>query len=214
MVLRFEADTPTRLAEIQTEVEGGFGYTGAIPLNDWLGVDLGGTWLRWGASSGRLRLEDRSPEAILDQLITVSEGRGVAVSFAGWLCPEGRRVMQGPNLGWVDVPFVEMAAAAVLNCHLENDLDARAWGEYMALETTEPRSLIALNAGSGFALGLVVQGHWSGGFTIELARSVTCLLGPLIGVVVAAISVVLKPYSEALKTHQIASMTLLTSSLA
>jgi hypothetical protein len=62
-------------------------------------------------------------------------------------------------------------------------------------------------------LGLWFKGNWSGGFTIELARSVTCLLGPLIGVVVAAISVVLKPYSEALKTHQIASMTLLSVKL-
>jgi len=148
-------------------------------LNDWLGVDLGGTWLRWGgASSGRLRLEDRSPEAILDHLITVSEGRGVAVSFAGWLCPEGRRVMQGPNLGWVDVPFVEMAAARGLNCHLENDLDARAWGEYMALETREPRSLIALNAGSGFALGLVVQGQLVRGFHHRAGEVGHLVLGP------------------------------------
>ena len=128
-------------------------------------MDLGGTWLRWGGDSpGRVALENPEPERVIERLAEQAEGRGLAVSFAGWLSPDGRRVMQGPNLGWEDVPLVDLAAARGLPCHLENDLDARAWGEFRALGASQHESLLVLNAGSGFAMGLVVNGQLLRGY--------------------------------------------------
>lgn len=148
-------------------------------MSAWLGVDLGGTWLRWGGDEpGRLRLEDPEPEAVIECLAARAGGRGVAISFAGWLSPDGRRVMQGPNLGWSDVPLVEMAAAKGLRCHLENDLDARAWGEFLALRAPSGESLMVLNAGSGFAMGLVVQGRLLRGRQRRAGEVGHLVLGP------------------------------------
>lgn len=148
-------------------------------MSQWLGVDLGGTWLRWGGPEpGRLQLKDRRPEAVLDHLERVARGRGLAVSFAGWLRSDGRAVMQGPNLGWVDVPLVDMAAERGLRCHLENDLDARVWGEYLARDLGRNGSLIALNAGSGFALGLVVHGQLLRGHRRRAGEIGHLVMGP------------------------------------
>tara|TARA_Y100001934_G_scaffold270292_1_gene354982 strand:+ start:1358 stop:1972 length:615 start_codon:yes stop_codon:yes gene_type:complete len=86
--------------------------------------------------------------------------------------------MQGPNLGWSDVPLVEMAAARGLRCHLENDLDARAWGEFLALGAPADESLVVLNAGSGFALGLVVEGRLVRGRRRRAGEIGHLVLGP------------------------------------
>jgi predicted NBD/HSP70 family sugar kinase len=90
----------------------------------------------------------------------------VAISFAGWIDSDGSGISAGPNLGWGPLPLVSMFEAEGLACHLENDLDARAWGEWLRLDT-EQRSLgdlMVINAGSGFALGLVIAGQLRRGF--------------------------------------------------
>lgn len=138
-------------------------------------MDLGGTWLRWGgAQPGRLRLPNPEPEAVVE-LLAERTSAGVAISFAGWLSADRRRVVQGPNLGWQDVPLSQLFADRGLGCHLENDLDARVWGEFLAMDGPRDQSLLAINGGSGFALGLVVEGR-----LIRGARSRAGELGHLV----------------------------------
>ena len=90
----------------------------------------------------------------------------MAISFAGWIEVGGSGIKAGPNLGWGELPLVSMFEAEGLACHLENDLDARAWGEWLTLDS-EARALgdlMVINAGSGFALGLVVAGQLRRGY--------------------------------------------------
>jgi predicted NBD/HSP70 family sugar kinase len=86
---------------------------------------------------------------------------GLAISFAGWIDADGQGISAGPNLGWGAENLAKLARAHNLSCHLENDLDARAWGEWLSLDSLEQQrgDLMVINAGSGFALGLVVGGQ-------------------------------------------------------
>ena len=125
----------------------------------WLGVDLGGTWLRIG-DDDPLPVRGLGPYAVMAHIAErarVGGHDGAAISFAGWIDPNGRTISAGPNLGWGPVDLSAMAAAHGLALHLENDLDARAWGEFLAWGGRG--DLMVINAGSGFAVGLVCGGR-------------------------------------------------------
>lgn len=125
-----------------------------------MGVDLGGTWLRSGEAQPR-RSAGLSPEALIALLAeqAKAEGKaGLAISFAGWLSDDGNSVEAAPNLGWNAVPLGALAADYGLDCHLENDVDARAWGEWLNRSQGAPDGdMLVINAGSGFALGMVLD---------------------------------------------------------
>ena len=108
------------------------------------------------------RMARRSAQAIMEQLACANEAKcgGLAISFAGWIDADGQGISAGPNIGWGQERLVQIAKIYGLACHLENDLDARAWGEWTALTPDEQAQgdLLVINAGSGFALGLVVGG--------------------------------------------------------
>jgi predicted NBD/HSP70 family sugar kinase len=109
------------------------------------------------------RMARRSAQAIMEQLALFAKEAqcgGLAISFAGWIDADGQGISAGPNIGWGNERLVHIANGYGLACHLENDLDARAWGEWTALTEEEQSQgdLLVINAGSGFALGLVVGG--------------------------------------------------------
>ncbi len=109
------------------------------------------------------RMARRSAQAIMGQLAQFANEAqcgGLAISFAGWIDADGQGISAGPNIGWGQEQLVQLASNYGLACHLENDLDARAWGEWTALNPEEQAKgdLLVINAGSGFALGLVVGG--------------------------------------------------------
>lgn len=106
----------------------------------------------------------RSAPAVVARLAEQAKAQGhtgLAISFAGWIDADGQGISAAPNLGWGSENLTELARAHDLSCHLENDLDARAWGEWLALDRLEQQrgDLMVINAGSGFALGLVVGGN-------------------------------------------------------
>jgi predicted NBD/HSP70 family sugar kinase len=90
-----------------------------------------------------------------------AEGKtGLAISFAGWLSEDGTSVDAAPNLAWNSAPLSALAADYGLGCHLENDVDARAWGEWLNRGQAERcDDMLVINAGSGFALGMVLDGR-------------------------------------------------------
>ena len=109
-------------------------------------------------------MAQRSAAAVMDLLAERAlQGGfgGLAISFAGWIDADGRGISAGPNIGWGAEALTDYAAAHGLRCHLENDLDARAWGEWQALSPEAQRQgdLMVINAGSGFALGMVIGGQ-------------------------------------------------------
>ena len=125
----------------------------------WLGVDLGGTWLRIG-DDAPVPVAGLGPDGVMARIADAARSGGhggAAISFAGWIGRNGRTINAGPNLGWGPVDLSAMAAGHGLDLHLENDLDARAWGEFMAWDGDG--DLMVINAGSGFAVGLVCGGQ-------------------------------------------------------
>jgi predicted NBD/HSP70 family sugar kinase len=130
---------------------------------NWLGADLGGTWLRM-QDAEPIGVQGMTPETLMHTLADQAHRlgcRGVAISFAGWLQSGGQGVDAGPNLGWGPVDLGALARKHGVLCHLENDVDSRAWGEWINLDQAEQArgDLLVINAGTGFALGLVVGGR-------------------------------------------------------
>lgn len=128
----------------------------------WLGVDLGGTWLRADGYAAE-RVDGRGPALLIEHLAQCARSQGcdgIAISFAGWLDGAGA-IVAGPNLGWGAVDLAPLCSAYGLDCHLENDVDARAWGEWLRLSAAARQAgdLMVINAGTGFALGLVLGGR-------------------------------------------------------
>ena len=131
-LIRFENDVPTRLASRRV----------AIP-------------------------QPATPEAVLtalsglaDQLLSACEHsrgdlNGVGVGLAGQLDRRGQVVLNGPNLGWRDVPFGRMLTKAFrAPSILVNDLTAIAEGErvFGALKGVEHAFVVFVGTGIGSAL--------------------------------------------------------------
>jgi glucokinase len=145
-----------------------------------VGVDLGGTNLRAailhpdGALSAVQRevLSDPSPQAVLDAVVaatsTAMREAGVApesvgavgIGLAGQIHRASGLVAVGPNLGWRDVPFGTMLAAAFpCPVRLENDLSAAVFGEAMAGAGRGVAHLALVAVGSGVGCGLIEAGR-------------------------------------------------------
>ena len=150
-----------------------------------LGADVGGTHLRFGlfdADGWQLlwqgkrgwRGADDSPESLAAALLAsmreaeAATGHALAelpvgMGLAAQLSPDGRTVVNGPNLGWRDVAFADRLEAAlgrpVGSIAVCNDLSAIVMGELAAGAAVGVRSLVALYAGTGVGGAAVVEGR-------------------------------------------------------
>jgi glucokinase len=150
-----------------------------------LGADVGGTHLRLGlfdAEGWHLlwqgkrgwRGQDDSPESLAAALLAsmreaeAATGHALAelplgMGLAAQLSPDGRTVVNGPNLGWRDVAFADRLEAAlgrpVGSVAVCNDLSAIVMGELAAGAAVGVRSLVALYAGTGVGGAAVVEGR-------------------------------------------------------
>lgn len=109
----------------------------------------------------------RSYAALIDQLRgIVSAARrdhGVAaagVGVPGFLSRPAGVVERSPNMRFLDGAPLErdLAAAVKLPLRVENDANAAALGEYLALEGERPDPFVHLTLGSGIGSGIVVGG--------------------------------------------------------
>lgn len=150
-----------------------------------LGADVGGTHLRLGlfeAEAWRLRWQGKrrwrsgedSPESLAAALRAAMDEASAAtgvhtanlplgMGLAAQLSPDGRQVVNGPNLGWRDVAVAERVERALgrdegslVVC---NDLAAIVMGELAAGAAVGVRHLVALYAGTGVGGAAVVDGR-------------------------------------------------------
>ena len=140
-----------------------------------VGVDVGGTRLKFGrVSAGRveqravLSLEDgdRTPDALVRLLAQGVAAvaadpaalHGVGLGIAGVLSADGRRVLQSPNLPWLDGQALPDALEAALGVPVwaDNDANCVGWGEARAgAGRGESRQIcLALGTGTGGSLVL------------------------------------------------------------
>ncbi|HYE99520.1 MAG TPA: ROK family protein, partial [Planctomycetota bacterium] len=148
-----------------------------------LGVDLGGTYVKLGVCSadGQTRAKTsipteaaRGPEDTARRIAQAVAGltarTGPLVSCAagvpGPLDLDRRILMRANNLpGWSNVPFPALLqdALAGLPTFMENDANCAAWGEYIAGAGRSARSLVLYTLGTGVGGGIVLDGElWLG----------------------------------------------------
>ncbi len=138
-----------------------------------IGVDLGGTHLRSGvvSSDGELFLEQRVPtprsyRETIELLVGLFHHytrhfsiSGAGIGIAGQVCPEGRRLLLAPNLGWEEETMAEdLEVATALSVRLENDVRAIALGEWLHGAGRGVSDLLCLILGTGVGAG-IIQKH-------------------------------------------------------
>lgn len=150
-----------------------------------LGADVGGTHLRLGlfeASDWTLRWQGKrswrgsedTPESLAAALRlameeaaaatgVVVDGLPLGMGLAAQLSPDGRTVVNGPNLGWRDVAVAERMEQALGrpsgSIAVCNDLAAIVMGELGAGAAKGVQNLVALYAGTGVGGAAVVEGR-------------------------------------------------------
>ncbi|MBU1239587.1 ROK family protein [Myxococcota bacterium] len=143
----------------------------------YLGLDLGGTNLRWALykshrkqfsleKSDRMALSEHAPHKVCDQIMAVITHlletftiSAMGIGVAGMLSQDARTVLRAPNLDWTDFPLVEVLTAGLpFPVYLLNDLSAITWGEYTYAHHREGDSLLAVFMGTGIGGGLISRG--------------------------------------------------------
>lgn len=154
-----------------------------------LGIDVGAGALKFAvfaqAPAPLLAAEEetaRSYPGLKTQLLGIvarckkSHGiRAVGIGVPGFLSCAERVVELSPNMQFLNGMALEsdIAAGTGLPVRVENDANAAALGEYMALEGGRPDSFVHLTLGSGIGSGIVLEGRvWRGacGFAAELGH--------------------------------------------
>jgi glucokinase len=152
-----------------------------------VGVDLGGTNARAAvvdAGAGRIvaahkeLLHDRAPAAVVEVIrravteacsaagIPACPGGRVGVGVAGQCLGRTGLVLNAPNLGWRDVPFGDLLAAALgARVRVANDLAVAAWGEKRFGAAKGLEDVVLVFVGSGVGSGIIAEGRLYEGST-------------------------------------------------
>ncbi len=156
-----------------------------MPLS--LGVDLGGTNARAAvvdADTGEVvaahkePLHDRAPGAVVEvvrhALVAAASAAGISpaasgqvgVGVAGQCLGATGVVINAPNLGWRDVAFGDLLAAALgARVKVANDLAVAAWGEKRFGAAKGLDDVVLVFVGSGVGSGLILGGRLHEGAT-------------------------------------------------
>ncbi|MCL6547527.1 MAG: ROK family glucokinase [Alicyclobacillus sp.] len=147
----------------------------------WLGVDVGGTHVKTALISGdgqplvkqsfdthpELGVEefsDRLKAVVQTALASIgrdwSEVRGVGVGVPGFLDIDRGVIVEAVNLGWKDVPFVEVLERRLgLPLAMENDANVAALGEAWVGAGRGAASVLCVTVGTGVGGGIVLGGR-------------------------------------------------------
>ncbi len=166
-----------------------------------VGVDLGASNVRAGRIDAQHCIETvlRRPvpaSRSVDDVISAVAGlvRDVAgastvaragVGVAAWTEQPSGVVLVAPNLGWKNVPLRDKLALALgAPVRVTNDLNAIAWGEFVAGAGRGAQNLLCVYVGSGIGGGLVLGGalyEGSSGLAGEIGHFRTVVEGRLCG---------------------------------
>lgn len=149
-----------------------------------IGIDVGGTNIRFGVFEGKklveiTRLEanigavcraltfETAPTEVIRILSTEIHAlqkkypviQAVGVGFPGFIDPKTKAIMQSPNLPHLKDFDLSAQLSHTINLPviLENDANVAAYGEYILCENV-PESLIYIGLGTGVGGGLILDG--------------------------------------------------------
>lgn len=149
-----------------------------------IGIDLGGTNIVTGLVNEAMEISDRvsvktalprSAESMIEDMgkmveellerngLSRADIEAVGIGVPGTTNGATGRVEYANNLGFVDVPIVEMLENRVhIPVFFDNDANVAAWGEYMT-GNYEEDSFIMVTLGTGVGGGIVLDGKlWTG----------------------------------------------------
>ena len=149
-----------------------------------IGIDLGGTNIVTGLVNEAMEITDRvsvktalprSAESMIEDMgkmveelldrngLSRADIEAVGIGVPGTTNGATGRVEYANNLGFVDVPIVEMLENRVhIPVFFDNDANVAAWGEYMT-GNYEEDSFIMVTLGTGVGGGIVLDGKlWTG----------------------------------------------------
>jgi glucokinase len=147
----------------------------------WLGVDVGGTNIKWGLvdDGGRVwhrnqlpTLADRPPAVAVDRVVAAidvglatlnlrrADIRGLGLATPGTMDIPAGMILEPPNLpGWRFFPIRDaLATASGLPVAFANDANAAAFGEHWAGSGAKLDNLLLLTLGTGVGGGVLVNG--------------------------------------------------------
>ena len=161
-----------------------------------IGVDLGGTNLRWGvvAADGTRLYQDRmarphsADEIVLEILNALQrcierfpDAAGAGVAVPGIVRPG---FVTSNNLGWQDFPLEQALAAAPAPVTVLNDMAAGALGELHYGRARGFRNIVYLTVSTGIGAGIILRGglyRGANGLAGEVGHTVVDLNGLLCG---------------------------------
>lgn len=161
-----------------------------------IGVDLGGTNLRWAVvtGSGERLYQDRVPrphqpgeiivairEGVRHCLARVPAARGAGVAVPGIVTEVG---VTATNLGWQTLDLRGALSDLPLPVHVLNDMSAGAVGELHCGRARGFKNVIFLTISTGIGAGIIVGGEvyrGANGFAGEVGHTVVDLNGLLCG---------------------------------
>ncbi|HUR39527.1 MAG TPA: ROK family protein [Planctomycetota bacterium] len=168
-----------------------------------LGIDLGGTFVKLGICSASGEVQgtmaiptrpDRGPEDTVQRIGEAGEllqkklgkVKACCAGVPGPLDLERRILMRANNLpGWINVRFPQMLGNRMgMPTYMENDANCAAWGEFIAGAGKGVQSLVLYTLGTGVGGGIVINNEmWIGasGAAGELGHMSIDPNGPMCG---------------------------------
>jgi predicted NBD/HSP70 family sugar kinase len=99
-----------------------------------------------------------------DPVIVDRHCLGLGVTVPGPVAPEQPILRLAPNLGWIDVAFLEVLRPHLPDLDgawlLDNEANAAAFGEFYFHDGIPPESIVYISAGSGIGSGLVTGDNY------------------------------------------------------
>ena len=146
-----------------------------------VGVDLGGTkiYSLVADSEGYVLSEDRRPtnavlgvDSVVERIVAsvrvalqnanleLADVSGLGISTPGPCDPARGLITEAPNLGWINVPLVELVGKKVgIRTLLENDAAAAAYGEMRFGAARGKQHVIYVTLGTGIGGGIIIDGR-------------------------------------------------------
>lgn len=175
-------------------------------MSYFIGFDLGGTKMIAGvvdqnhrvlAKVKRKSLTQEGSEIVFEDIktcieevmteagITAEQVDGIGMAVPGILNRKDGTVVRAPNLGFRDFPLSKRLKALFnIPVHLENDVNAGVWGEFVAGSAQGYQHVLGVYPGTGIGGGLIINGSLyagAGGNAGEIGHMVFQLEGPLCG---------------------------------
>lgn len=155
-----------------------------------LGIDLGGTGIKFGLvdANGRLLRSSKAltpsksdPLEVIELMVSQAKAllatrphqriKGIGIGTAGDVDPDTGSVRLSPNLNWRNVPLKELITRRLkYTITVDNDANVAAWAAYVVEAKRKVKNLLCVTVGTGVGGGIILNGELYRGTTGSAAE--------------------------------------------